>query len=275
MKYALLSLFALLLLVACDSENEAEKNAKLAEKMANAEHFYKGIHPLCFARLEVDGGQDSVDTQNCEDGYEISKIEYNPRTNMNMVTYRLSDSEADSQSQISYRYVGPYKDYDIIQTISNGGGTEIFTGVIAVEVEGNKLNVREHYAGGDRCNGGITFVNFTPDDKLAYGQNLTAYDLMTIDRLGYKDEITAYDDLSNCAACCYGQVRYENNKPVSVSLDGDVRELIEQSGEKISEDTKQACFDRHIHGRANTVKTSWTMEDWKTIQDQIYKNCFQ
>ena len=264
-------------LTACDeASDKGQTENPVSENTENpATHFYKGVHPLCIYKLANDGGQDSVNLDECTAAdIEVTDLIYDKDKNQNMASFQYGDDTYPARGMSGYRYVGSNADGDILETFWNGGGSGTFTNIMAVTVKDGVLTVNKRYAGGDRCNGGVADVGFTPDDTLYYKQHMTPYDMITVGRTEYSETIEPYEDIDDCAACCYGLLETRNNQPYAVYLADDLQNRIEKSGDDISLDTMQACLDRHLHGQEMGVKHKWTFSDWAEIQDRIYKDCF-
>jgi len=290
--FTFLCVISIGILTACDTQEETSSSTE--ERTTNAGeisdepesglpikniervgvHFYKGVHPLCFYKLAADGGSNEIELDNCTLNTNIADVTYDEDSNWNQVSFIDGDPE-NPPALSAYRFVGSGADGDVVETLWNGGGSGTFTEVLAVTVKNGTLFINKRYGGGDRCNGGISDVGFTPDDTLYIKQNMTPYDMLTFGRNDYQQLVEPYDDLKDCASCCYGVLETRGEDPYAVYLAENLQSEIERSGEAISDDTTQACFDRHMHGHAQGIKRSWTLTDWQIIQDRIYKNCFQ
>ena len=254
-------------LAACEKPNNNNEGT--------TSHFYKDIHPLCIYRLAGDGGQDSIDLDQCiTSDLDVTELSYDSGKNLNTAGFQYGTDEYPSRGFVGYRYIGSNSDGDILETFWNGGGSGVFSTLMAVNVSDGVLKVQKYYAGGDRCNGGIATADFTAQNTLVYGQHLTPYDLMTFSREDLTQKVKAFDDITACAACCYGVLEFENGTPRTVYLDENITEKFISHGSAMSEPAKQACFDRHIMTLANSAKSRWTVEEWKAVQDEIYTQCF-
>ncbi|WP_218018074.1 hypothetical protein [Sphingomonas azotifigens] len=102
-----------------------------------------------------------------------------------------------------YAYVGKVGGTDILSLRSSGGGSGHFTALVGVRQDGRLLRWVRDYAGGDRCNGGISNESVS-NGKLTFDQAITPYDLVDLAQL--KTKLAAYKDLEASAASCIGVV---------------------------------------------------------------------
>jgi hypothetical protein len=100
-----------------------------------------------------------------------------------------------------YRYVGQSRGIDILALESSGGGSGQFTQLTGVKHDGHFIRWVRDYAGGDRCNGGVTNEKIL-NGKLTFDQAITPYDLVALARP--KAKLEAYKDLEASAASCIG-----------------------------------------------------------------------
>lgn len=109
-----------------------------------------------------------------------------------------------------YHYLGQSRGVDILLLQSSGGGSGQFTELVGVKSGGHFVRWVRDYAGGDRCNGGITNEKVL-NGRLRFDQAITPYDLIKLAQA--EGRLEAYKDLEASAASCIG---------VSHMIDGDV-----------------------------------------------------
>lgn len=139
-----------------------------------------------------------------------------------------------------YSYVGQSGGIDILSLYSSGGGTGQFTQLVGVKHSGHFIRLARDYAGGDRCNGGVSGAKVS-NGKLTFDQAITPYDLINLARP--KEELEAYKDLEASAASCIGVIHMtgDDRRWTGVSLTE--KDWPDQSG--WTEDYRyQACFNK-------------------------------
>jgi hypothetical protein len=100
-----------------------------------------------------------------------------------------------------YYYVGQSGGMDILSLQSSGGGSGHFTQLVGVKGNGHFIKWAKDYAGGDRCNGGVSDEKIS-NGKLTFDQAITPYDLIKLAQP--KEKLEAYKDLEASAASCIG-----------------------------------------------------------------------
>jgi hypothetical protein len=137
-----------------------------------------------------------------------------------------------------YRVLGRLNGLDLIFTEYSGGGTGRFTSVLAVIHDGATLKVAKRFAGGDRCNGGLSGPRIV-GGKLTYGQNATSFDLIKAG--GQAEGLAAYKDLEAGAMNCVAVLNYSGDTLTGVTLTAPDQ----QDREGWTEDyPMQSCFNR-------------------------------
>lgn len=100
-----------------------------------------------------------------------------------------------------YHYLGQSDGLDVIALETSGGGSGQFTELIGIRRSGHFIRLAKRYAGGDRCNGGISAEKIS-NGKLTFDQAITPYDLIEMAHLN--QGLKAYKDLEASAASCIG-----------------------------------------------------------------------
>jgi hypothetical protein len=172
-----------------------------------------------------------VDLNTC-DGPAVKPI---PSTNWPGMIGR--DDEADS-GYFYYRVLGRLKGLDLIFTEYSGGGSGHFAVIQGVAHEGAVLKVAKGFAGGDRCNGGLSAPKIV-GGKLTYGQNVTSFDL--IQAGGQAEGLAAYKDLEAGATNCVAILDYSGGALTGVTLTAPDKQDREGWTENYP---KQSCFNR-------------------------------
>ena len=143
------------------------------------------------ADLEGDSRNMPIDLRTCGN----AKLRPKSQTD-GSVGYDLPDG-----GYFYYHYVGQSGGIDVISLESSGGGSGHFTELIGVRHSGHFIRLAKRYAGGDRCNGGISDEKVS-NGKLTFDRAITPYDFIELARLS--QSVEAYKDLEASAASCIG-----------------------------------------------------------------------
>lgn len=227
-------------------------------------------NPLCFAPyvMREDAMTTiSLDPATCAPGMTATDKDFEPIAHYTGTGFYW-DSDPDAQGMraafVAYRLLGPVGDELAIEVIGSGGGTGIFTTLFTATRQDNTLTITQTYAGGDRCNGGLTDAG-VKDGKLTYAINVTPYDFITLGTDKEPEGIRAYDDLDACAACCFAKALYENGEFTGVTLNAEVPQV-----EQPSDRPAQSCFDKIMSAQE---KTEWSPTDYAPLRDRIRQDC--
>jgi hypothetical protein len=106
-----------------------------------------------------------------------------------------------------YKYLGLADGLDILFMQSSGGGTGQFTSLVGILRNGQTLVHKKDYAGGDRCNGGVSNAALA-NGRLTFDQAVTPYDLIVLGDPGVK--LQAYKDLEASASSCIADSHMTN-----------------------------------------------------------------
>lgn len=151
----------------------------------------KPVPSSCLAGLASEGDSRTVFLAHCGDPSVKPKA-----TPEGMVGY-----EDPQGGYFYYRYLGRADGLDILYMESSGGGSGEFTSLVGITRNGQTLQSKRDYAGGDRCNGGLSDVSLA-NGRLSFDQAITPYDLIALAKLSVKLE--AYRDLEASASSCIG-----------------------------------------------------------------------
>ncbi|PZO87647.1 MAG: hypothetical protein DI626_03535 [Micavibrio aeruginosavorus] len=160
--------------------------------------------------------------------------------------YGFETTEEDSAitAYFMYRAAGRLKNGDyLIETIESGGGSGTFTSVSAIAYDGTSIKLTKKYAGGDRCNGGITHAA-VEGGKAVYRYSATPAELAQI-FLG-AGEYAPYEDLESSAASCAGEVEERDGVITALVLD---REQWAEGADDASlsgDYAYQGCFNNYM-----------------------------
>lgn len=100
-----------------------------------------------------------------------------------------------------YRYLGKADGFDVLYMEYSGGGSGQFTSLVGIVRNGQILEPKRNYAGGDRCNGGLSDASIA-NGRLSFDQAITPFDLIALASPDTKLE--AYKDLEASANSCIG-----------------------------------------------------------------------
>jgi hypothetical protein len=238
----------------------------------------KPIDPMCVTKLLAEGGSPghAVDLLHCSQHPEnkIEKVDHKLiKKGYTGFDYTYQVSPQYVAHGISYyKYLGKFKDQDILYVIESGGGSGFMSSLILVKRDKNKLQLVKVIASGDRCNGGINENVEYKNEKLTFRVNITAYEMIRLSK-ALTEPIKPYDDLADCAACCVGEAIYENDlnqsegpKLISVKIEKSVDSETEQG-------KYQSCFNELIHNYRIAEKYNFNPNDLKIFGENFYKKC--
>lgn len=194
----------------------------LFSNVAMAAFIYQGkpISPECLAGLI---NHDDADRHAAVNLTKCSSLKKAQKVNVqhNVFTTRSISGNGDDPYS-NYAVIGQYGNKYLIDFGQWTGGSGFFTTIMWVELLGDKLQLLDVYAGGDRCNGGTEKTG-----PWEYGVNLTSTDLINL--AGNKTiSINPYQDLDASAAGCVAEAHFSFNPDkattqfVYVELDKDM-----------------------------------------------------
>lgn len=254
-------LFTVLALAAC--KPEAAPSTLLVNGQA--------ADPLCFAPylMREDAMESiSLDPATCANGLTADNTDFSPIEGYTGTGFYFGgDPETRGGMRpafIAYKYLDEVDGRVAIELMGSGGGTGVFSTVFTAAREGDTLTAIDTYAGGDRCNGGVTEAS-VKGGKLHYAYHITPYDALTLNDDTPLSGIEPYDDIAACAACCFGEALFEGRTFMGVRIPEDDVASDAAEGQDI-----QACFDNHIAGAG---KTEWNAADFNALRDHIRKDC--
>ncbi|MCP0914216.1 MULTISPECIES: PI-PLC domain-containing protein [Legionella] len=163
--------------------------------------------------------------------------------------YTWEVEDADTQGYSYYKPFAMTGNAAVVLTRNNSGGTGQFSSLILVARNADRLKITA-FAGGDRCNNGITDMKLEQDAQgnsyLVYGVNLTAFDFLDLAN-DNPHHLEAYADLDACAACCKAsaimQRSLDENFAKEKLLYVDLSSYAANAEEASSDIKYQACFD--------------------------------
>lgn len=263
MRHIAFCLFATLALAAC--KPEAAPSALLVGGQT--------VEPICFAPylMREDAMETiSLDPASCAPGLSADNTDFSPIEGYTGTGFYFgNDPETRGGMRpafIAYKYLGEVDGRLAIELIGSGGGTGVFSTVFTAARTGDTLTAIDIYAGGDRCNGGVTEAS-VKDGVLYYAYHITPYDFLTLNDDNPPSGIEPYDDIAACAACCFGEALYKGRSFIGVRIPEDYIASGAAEGQDV-----QACFDEHIAGAA---QTEWDAAAFDALRDQIRKDCTQ
>ena len=206
-------------------------------------HNGKPIHPLCVSELvgPEAGLSETADLSACG-------VSEEPPEKEGEFFEHTWDEMVGRQPFFRYRVVRA-GDLAVVEYIWNGGGTGYFSGVIAVAHTDGQLQLKQTFAGGDRCNGGVSDATVV-DDAIEYAQNQTPSDLFALSPEGVALGIEAYHHLEASASSCVAVARYRHRigaaEPELLEVSLDDEPLRDQAGWTTNY-PYQPCFNRHYN----------------------------
>ncbi len=249
-KTILIALFAAASLTACEPET-TDKAADIApaSEIAAAplppEMMYQGqpIDPMCFQLPMEQAAAVDMNLADCRGDDMIVAPDATLQPDAEgAVGYQFGydDGSADPvmAGVVKYYYLGLIEGNPAVLTVFNGGGSGTFTNLATFARSGDSVRLMKNYAGGDRCNGGVTGAE-VKDGVLSYRLNATPYDLIALGSEG-EAPVAAYEDLEASASSCFATVLYQDQKPMSVALDA---EAAADQPDWTNKYPHQACFN--------------------------------
>lgn len=168
-----------------------------------------------------------------------------------------------------YYYVGRSNGLDVLLLQSSGGGSGHFSELVGVKQTGHFIRWAKGYAGGDRCNGGISDERVS-NGKLTFDQAITPYDLIKLAQP--KTNLEAYKDLEASAASCIGvsHMTGDNGHWTGVSLTE--ADWSDQNGwtEKYR---YQACFNKLYRDTVSKGRSELDTAGVRAFVNAFVKRC--
>ena len=211
------------------------------------------------AAQDDDAAKSPIDLRTCGNPKPRPKVQAD-----GSIGYDISDG-----GYFYYSYVGQSDGIDILALQSSGGGTGRFTQLVGVKHSGNFLTPARDYAGGDRCNGGVSAERVL-NGKLMFDQAITPYDLIRLAQP--KMQLEAYKDLEASAASCVGTVHMVGDTThwTGVSLD----EPDWMNRKDWTEDYRyQACFNKLYRRTLSGVSIEMNREGVLAFAQQFVARC--
>lgn len=139
-----------------------------------------------------------------------------------------------------YSYIGKIGGVDVLSVLSSGGGSGQFTELVGVKHDGHFISWARHYAGGDRCNGGVSGEKVS-NGNLTFDQAITPYDLIELAQP--KEKLEAYKDLEASAGSCIGVSHMTDDGKHWAGVSLTQKDWPDQKG-WTEEYRYQACFNK-------------------------------
>jgi len=158
-----------------------------------------------------------------------------------------------------------------IYSLSNGGGTGMFSSISLVKRENHDSVTMQYVAGGDRCNGGIDDVALQ-GNHLTYSVNLTPYDLYQLGN-NQTTKLKPYDNLASCAICCVAKAIYSVDLTLSPKLNRIEMEKINHAEDISDQGDREMCFNRIIVKNTQAGKTQLTIAELKKMVQEFNVSC--
>jgi hypothetical protein len=168
-----------------------------------------------------------------------------------------------------YSYLGRSGGIDILSLQSSGGGTGRFTQLVGVTHDGHFIRWAKDYAGGDRCNGGVSDEKVS-NGKLTFDQAITPYDLIRLTQP--KEKLKAYKDLEASAASCIGVVHMMGDDKHWTGVTLTEKDWPDQKG--WTENYRyQACFNKMYRETVSSGHVELDRRGVVAFADAFAKRC--
>jgi len=224
------------------------------------------IDALCFESVSTD---EWLDINNCSKG-EVVKV---PSTlgawadDKIGYSYRYKEDSSDAVSYSYYQYIGTQDGSPVVLSYSSGGGTGQFSSLVSIERNASKIRVRQGFAAGDRCNGGITGAKISTFGNLSYDQNMTPIDFLQLAEDNPND-VQPYEDLEASASSCYGIAHFSGGNFEGITL----QELpkLEEGGIQYK---YQDCFNKLFIAEWAQGNKEMSVEELKKFTGLFNETC--
>lgn len=167
----------------------------------------------------------------------------------------------------SYDLIGYEDEKYYFATTFCGGGTGLFTTIIAAEVIGDKLQLINTFGGGDRCNDGLTDYCFDKG-KIEYSQNYTSEEFLSA--TNYDGELF----LDDCAMCCFctGNFIYDPSTKKS-TFTGISLDLLNFNMEAEDAPDERKCFFDLVSMRVEKNNGDFSLKELELMGKELMQNC--
>jgi hypothetical protein len=230
---------------------------------------YRGqpVHPVCVSELVMGETKASTDLAACA-------VDAGPATVEGAtVTYEWpDDAVVMRQPFMQYEVLAFHDDAFFLSTIWNGGGSGMFTSVIAVTLGDGELALRSQIVGGDRCNGGIAEAHMK-NGVLELAINVTPVDIVELARAGSALGLRAYQDLDASAAACFAKARYRYDATTqqrSLLTVDFAAEPVDNDPRWAGQFAHQACFNTLFNSR---VGRKLLPQDLEAFVEEFRQSC--
>lgn len=211
--------------------------------------------------MDGDGPRASIDLRTCGDPKRKPKAQAD-----GWIGYEIPEG-----GYFYYAYVGTVGGTDILSLRSSGGGSGHFTALVGVRQDGRLLRWVRDYAGGDRCNGGISNESVS-NGRLTFDQAITPSDL--VDLAQPENELEAYKDLEASAASCIGVVHRAGDADHWTGVRLTEKNWSDQSG--WTEDYRyQACFNALYRETVSSGHVELDRRGVAAFGDAFAKRCLR
>lgn len=187
-----------------------------------------------------------------------------PKTNAGMIGY-----DDPQGGYFYYRYLGQADGLDILFLQSSGGGSGHFTSLVGITRNGQTLTPKRYYAGGDRCNGGLSNASVAKG-HLTFDQAVTPYDLVALGDPGTKFE--AYKDLEASASSCVAESHMTNGSEHWTGVTLTEQNLTDDQG-WTNQYRYQACFNALYRETVAQGHTELNRDGVKAFAAAFSKRC--
>lgn len=260
-------------------QDNLNNNANIKIPNIPEEFMYQGkpINALCIGNLTSHLDEKSINLKECVKEINKYKTDAANKALINKgyvgVDYSNKDEKENpwDRGYAYYKYLGKHGEDHVLYFLENTGGSGMFSNILIVKREGDKLILKENSAGGDRCNGGIDNAKLE-NNQLYYSMNLTPFDYIALSNENPK-EIKPYDDLASCAVCCQGSANFSydfQNKPKLISIDlGDLPDKEQTQGKY------QTCFNQLLTNKINSGKKQLSEDELRNFVKEFNAQCVQ
>lgn len=247
---------------------------------ADSQFSFKGklIHPDCISTLTDIGDQDvaKVDLGKCSSSLKGVTVRDD-----GYVYYEETQGNNFNPVFSMYKFIGKFDDLYVLDYANCGGGSGVYSGLLAVRLEKNELIKKYVVFGGDRANGGMADVK-AEGGKVLIDVCATPAEVIRLSGFNMTFGDNYYQDLMDCAQCYCAWAVYEVNpsngerKLVGVDLDHDI-----DGAEKIDADSDgrpfpyQKDFNFIYHKFIKSGKTKLDINGLRDFATQFRDRCLK
>lgn len=234
------------------------------------------VSALCFSALDPLNGTDesgqnpSVSLIDCGQPEDVEVLGTQTADDGTVTTtYKYKQDDTGEDVWSSYKVLGPVNDGLAVLRKDDTGGSGLFSTVVVVGVEGDRLTKKRALTGGDRCNGGIESAH-VENGVIITENSITPSDFVPLSNQTDPPAIEPYQDLEASAASCFATLESHDGQPVRIVFDKTAGTDQEGWTENY---TYQTCFNRLFRNSVVANQTSFDIPAFRQWMTTFIKEC--